>query len=417
MAFVLIFGGVFTVIALLSMAKGASGEPTAKQFNTAVKFMDTIGKMPNVPSGVPRSVFDACSTQVFNISVAGGNAFLSNEATLEVANELGLAYEFGQHKCKSLNIWDSGANRTLCTSLKYAVKGTVRSNDGSTRISTANGITLPEKIFTAKIPVKVPTTGETRFVVRENCMLVPSCPHNLYPAGVMAQEHGIATYIAPWGETSYIRFSDGAKVPLINTGILILPDASSVTMPAVSNGDHGFHKDLTAEDIHNTWNHRAGEALAHLPKVTDMPNKVTEMMKEYIKECPGCEACLEGSSKNISSSHHLPVFTEPGQCVSIDTWTCNVGHRHGGQRKCIRFKDIYSRFGKSYLMRSESESGDKLKLFHAWAKSTGRTVLRYNFDNASVHVGEHNANTLRNICKTLEPSGVHWTSISPRNPR
>ena len=148
----------------------------------------------------------------------------------------------------------------------------------------------------------------------------------------------------------------------------------------------------------------------NLPNVSNAPAIWKSIMKSYDE---ACDVCLRTKSKGVGSTHKAPVFTEPGQCVSFDAWSVNVPHIHGGQQKVVRFKDLYSRSGRSYLISSESQSKDALYLYVAWAKSCGHAVKRFNSDNATVNVGVL-GDTCRRACKELN---IHFTTICPLVPR
>ena len=53
------------------------------------------------------------------------------------------------------------------------------------------------------------------------------CSHLLVSLGRLAQEQHMGTWLAPGGEMSYLQFASGTKAPLVNLGVLILPNASS----------------------------------------------------------------------------------------------------------------------------------------------------------------------------------------------
>lgn len=187
-----------------------------------------------------------------------------------------------------------------------------------------------------------------------------------------------------------------------------------VLCPGVTVGDRGFTKRVDGKCIHYRMNHRAPARLLNLPRCTDAPPEWTPIMREYSKDGDPCDPCLKGTARGVGSAHHVPDPPAVGDIISFDCYTLSTPHRHGGQRKIIRFRDIKSKgYGRSYLMLSESQSAHAMGLFHAWCQSLGVTPKRYHTDNASVFVG-----AIGDTCRTkADKLGAHMTTISPMVPR
>ena len=466
-ASMMIMGGLMMSLTtfLVSVAP-VGGTPTCNQLNAAGAVMD---RAPLLAIGMGRRSLDAFTVSTYSVSVAVSNESVrSGLETLELCESLGLeatvdledAREGGwatgskfdteisssrreyahAYKNASVNIWDLGANRGNFTTLKYAKKGTVRNNE--IKMSTAAGLYQPPKIFDAVVPVQGYRNGKkvTKMVEIPGSFLNEKCPHNLLPPGVLAIEQAIGTWIAPSDGVSFATFPDGTTARLINMGIVVLPDSSTpcepvhqvpsnessteqsaaaasdldVLCPGVTVGDRGFTKQVDATRIHYRFNHRAPKRLIDLPRCTDAPSEWADIMRKHCKTHDACDPCLRGNATGVGSSHHVPDAMVVGGIVSFDCYTLSTPHRFGGQRKIIRFRDMKSRgFGRSYLLKSESESAHAMGLYHSWCQSKGVTNLRYHTDNATVFVGAVGA-----TCRTKAAAlGAHFTTISPNVPR
>ena len=177
-------------------------------------------------------MLNVATSKIFNISTELSGSFLSVPDTLDLSQSIGLRTSGPPSQAESLlfpgivgdaafhnmstalNIWDSGCNRACFCSLKYAIPGTVRDDHSGTVMSTANGLTKPEKVFNASVRVKVSgKRNEYKIIEFRDSILISTCPHNLLPAGSLAERQGIGTWIAPSGGVSYIKFEDGAISP------------------------------------------------------------------------------------------------------------------------------------------------------------------------------------------------------------
>ena len=466
----------------LSNVAPVGGTPSHRQFNGAAAIMQSL---PLLQPGAGLHYLDAFTRSKFNVSVScpATSSQLSEAACYDLSVSLGLvcspdgtcghdaaALEGGEaylndfayfkskrgvtsFKSECLNIWDSGASCGNFTSLMYAVPGTVRVN--STKISTASGLYTPPKTFDAQVPVesKLGTDTKIQKAFVRGSFENPQCPHNLIPPGLLAREQGVATWIAPFNERSYIQFPDRYTTTIINAGILILPDASTpcepihhaefdpgngapwlpeaspsfspsavaassadmeTLCPSITVGDQGFTKNVDGKCIHRRINHRDPKILQYLPRCTDAPDDWKEKCAAELEHGLPCDPCLRGTSKCVPSKHHVPKFGEPGDCVSFDIYKLSTAHRYGGQRNIIRFRDLASRgYGRSYLLKRENECSRALEHFHAWCGSKGVKVLRYHTDNAASFAGEV-GDTCRNAARKLD---AHFTTIAPGVPR
>jgi hypothetical protein len=465
-ATMVVMGGLMmTLTTFLVSVAPVGGTPTCAQLNAAAEIMDHA---PLLAIGMGRRSLDAFTVSTYSVSIAVSDCSVrSGLETLEMCESLGLeatvdldaAREGGwatgskfetissprreyahAYKNASLNIWDLGANRGNFTSLKYAKRGTVRDNE--IKMSTAAGLYQPPKIFDAVVPVQGYRNGKkvTKMVEVPGSFLNEKCPHNLLPPGVLAIEQAIGTWIAPSNGASFATFPDGTTARLINMGIVVLPDSSTpcepvhqvpsnessseqsavaasdldVLCPGVTVGDRGFTKQVDGARIHYRFNHRDPKRLIDLPRCTNAPSEWADIMRKHCKAPHACDPCLRGNAKGVGSAHHVPDAKVVGGIVSFDCYTLSTPHRYGGQRKIIRFRDLKSRgYGRSYLLKSESESAHAMGLYHAWCKTKGVTNLRYHTDNATVFVGAVGA-----TCRTKAAAlGAHFTTISPNVPR
>ena len=101
-----------------------------------------------------------------------------------------------------------------------------------------------------------------------DAILMTESQNNLVSLGLLAHQ-GIETRIAPGDEPSELRFPNGRTVQLINSGVLVIPDAlahstnGALACSAASSGQPNGR--LSYEVLHNRFNGRRREALRDLP--------------------------------------------------------------------------------------------------------------------------------------------------------
>ena len=326
-------------------------------------------------------------------------------------------------KADRLTIGDSGAGVNGWCSTRYAVPGTIETNN-TYRISTANGIVTPPVKFEVDFPILMEDNSVKKVRLKNN-VLLPGSEHNLVSLGLLASELRISTLIAPPGEGSRIFFPDGSHAPMHNIGVLIFPDAAARKQPPlprhapagvnitefqgpVVHGQEGrtpsdFHT------IHERWNHAPHDTLRHLPNV------LADAPQSWIKRFPanpkcGCDACLRGSADSVPSFAHTPEATRPGHLVSYDIWYSPIGHVHGGQHYVIGFHDHFARLDMFYLLSHKSQALSAIKEYHSFARSHGVSITRMNTDNAGELSG-------RVVKEWARDNGIRITTCCPNVPR
>ena len=91
-------------------------------------------------------------------------------------------------------------------------------------IATANGSATPAHRCDAVIHVRT-SAGASRPLELKGALLIPDNQYNLISLGSLARTQGVVTHIAAGSGSSHMSFPDGARVDLVNTGVLVIPDA------------------------------------------------------------------------------------------------------------------------------------------------------------------------------------------------
>ena len=164
---------------------------------------------------------------------------------------------------RALHLADSGAGVHAINSMEYVIPGSLRPN--TTSIATANGIATPPYRCDAVLSV-LDGTGTSFDLNLPDAILMPDSQHNLVSLGLLAQDSGVETHIKS-GDTSQLVFPCGRVVNLVNSGVLIIPDATApaCSAPSISVGKDGpMLSKLSYEVLHNRFNGRRHGVLKHL---------------------------------------------------------------------------------------------------------------------------------------------------------
>ena len=253
----------------------------------------------------------------------------------------------------ALRLGDTGAFCHAVPDLKFAIPGTVRPN--TLAVDTANGPSVPKTQCDVAMEVLL-DDGTIRVVTLRNALVLDGkLRHTLVSLGTLAREGVAGTYLGMGNEVSSLRFADGACAPLMNVGVLVVPDPRAqlgpTNMPSASvvSGKTGSSH-FTLEDVHRTFNHRSARVLSRLPKcVADAPTSWSS-----IGNFP-CDDCLEANSTRQPQKGHIPQPKEPGY-FSIDIYQLGVSHVHGGQKYLFGAHDLYSKLNWVCLMDSKART-------------------------------------------------------------
>ena len=207
---------------------------------------------------------------------------------------------------RGLHLADSGAGIHAVNDMQYVVPGSLRTN--TTAIATANGVTVPPHRCDAALSVRT-HGGSLRRLLLNDAILLPECQHSLVSLGLLARDEHASTVIGAGADDSYIELSDGTKVVLINSGVMVLPDSSipvSALRACRRSGDapprgHAPAGTVTFETIHNRFNGRAHQTLRHLATaVRDVPRSWLRALARSPED--SCEACLRARADKLHSN-------------------------------------------------------------------------------------------------------------------
>jgi hypothetical protein len=318
-----------------------------------------------------------------------------------------LLYDLDQGGRQGLVIYDTGAAVHAGNGTLEIVQGTIMTN--TMAVSTANGLTVPPTSCTQRMRTRDRMGRATTHLLTKSLML-EDCNHTLVSGGRMASQ-GTALYLAPEDEMSYLlpsRTDRSRDVPLINVGVLIVPD---ITYPvgAYSTVIHGSAPNdamRSGEFLHDTFNH---STMRRLRKIPDVAIGLDEWRDATMDQCTD-HACLQANAKRVGSTSKVPKFKAPGDCIGMDIWTNQTPHVHGGQRGVIGFYDMKSKLDRSYLIRAKSDAPTAIGQCLAWCNSLGVNVSRCHTDNAPDLCKGESAEVFRK-------RGVHVTTSSPYVPR
>ena len=224
-----------------------------------------------------------------------------------------------------LDVRDSGAAIHVCRTIDDAVvPESVRTNTLGVR--TANGPVIPPFKCDRVQKVRL-DDGTIRSLILEGCLVMDTCAHNLISLGKLARDNDIGTYIGAGTNGSYLQFSDKAKGPLINAGIILIPShKASVQVNTVAHGTRTT-KRLAADVVHGRGNHAHHQTLRAWHQCTaDIP----EEWSRAVVDTP-CDSCLKAVAPNVPSDKHTPIVTTAGELISYDVYYIGVKHVHGGQ--------------------------------------------------------------------------------------
>ena len=219
---------------------------------------------------------------------------------------------------------------------------------------------------------------------------------------------------------SYLQFACGTKAPLVNLGVLILPNASSdwaerAPSFGAMNGAYA--------NVRVTQGNRANakvssrvlhcRALHRNSSVINAWHKCSNASSTWSCDRAACDDCLKAKADNIPSDFHSPVVKKPGDLVSFDVYNMGVPHIHGGQRKVMGFHDHMSKFNYVVLLANETEEEilRGLKEFINYTRSCRVVVRHIHTDNAKPHLGPNVTAYIRDDVK------ARYTTIVPNTPR
>ena len=314
---------------------------------------------------------------------------------------------------RGLHLADSGAGIHAVNDMRYVVPGSLRPN--STAVATANGITVPPHRCDAVLAVREVSGSVHRLELRD-AVLLTDCQHSLVSLGLLARDELASTTISAGTSESFIKLADGTKLCLVNSGVMLLPDAS-VPMSAIRACQRGGGSSsrprrpagtVTYETLHNRFNGRAYKSLRHLvTTVKDVPRSWVRALAKSPSDF--CEACLRARADKLHSSAHVPKVDRPGS-ISYDIYEAGVPHIHGGHKYIIGFHDAYSGVNMVYNLMSKSHAHLAMDKYHAWARSHGVDIFRFHADNAGELTGEH-------LKEKWAARGVRITACAPHEPR
>ena len=363
-------GNLALVLAAAYFLNAVIGRGMASPTEGSVSVARSIIEGAPVPAVVRQAVVQECVAR-HNVAFLGN--FLSAESTHELACDLGTSDP------QTVALWDSGAAINASVGRYPVVPGSVVAN--STYVSTANGLCLPPTKCTQLLPTRR-RDGKRASIPLTDSVVLDSCQHTLCAAGKLAAEDGIGLMLAPYDGDTFLftswtdRTSD---IPLLNLGVLVVPDAAAASAMAVSHGHIQNDATRSAENLRQTFNHAPRAKLQQMPSCTHAP----ETWAAAVHDVEGGDHAWErANARRVKSTGHVPVVGATGDCMSMDGWSNSVPHVHGGQRHVLGTFDLHSRLDRSYLMHAKSDAPACIETHMAWNNSLGVRYKRCHTDNA-----------------------------------
>ena len=177
---------------------------------------------------------------------------------------LAMAYDVGLQASSLVKIGDSGAYVHVVNSLKRAMPGTVRRN--TMKVATANKTVVPAWKCDAELVLQM-GDGSVRKEILRDALVMEDCAHELISLGRLARDHGIGTMLSAGAAPSYMLFPDGMRAPIVNLGVLVIPEVSVRSKAAFSAFNVGGQvvqgggkfKHVSPRILHCRANHRYHE--------------------------------------------------------------------------------------------------------------------------------------------------------------
>ena len=101
-------------------------------------------------------------------------------------------------------------------------------------IETANGPHVPQFKCKYELRLEMEDGSVRSETLHDVLVLEGKMRHTLVSIGSLAYQSSVGTWIAPDTETSYFRFRDGATAPLVNVGVLVIPEPGRAVRPAAA---------------------------------------------------------------------------------------------------------------------------------------------------------------------------------------
>jgi len=309
---------------------------------------------------------DATASRI-RFAINENSALSLNTTTVGIMNRkdvLAMAYDVGLNATANVKIGDSGAYVHVVNSLKRAIPGTVRPN--TLRVSTANKTVVPQWKCDCELLLQM-EDGSVRKRILQEALVMPDCAHELISLGRLARD-GVGTVLAPGALPSYLLFPDGKRAPIVNLGVLVIPEVSKraadasaafgVSGQVVQGG--GRFKQVSPRILHCRANHRFHEQVNAWHKCSNAP----ESWKA--KDC-ACDDCLMSTADKVHSDVQAPTVAAAGDLVSWDVFSLGVKHVHGGQSKVLGIHDHFSGFNWVRLLRNDHECQAPCSVHHGHA--------------------------------------------------
>ena len=370
---------------------GVDARPTVARVQLARSIVETVP----MPVSARASVTRVCRER-HNVAFLGN--FLSADATRD------LAYDLGQSDPTKLTLWDTGAGINASVGRHPVVPGSVVAN--TTYVSTAGGLCLPPTRCTQLVEART-RAGKVHRIPLHDSVVLDQCQHTLCAGGRLALEDGYGLMIAPRDGESFLftSYTDRqTDIPLVNLGVMVLPDASARPAFPISRGHIQNDATRGGASIHQTFNHR-GDVLEHMPECTHAPSTWTSALQKH-----DCRDCTAANAARVPVKGHAPAVSAPGDLMTLDGWHNPTPHIHGGQTDVLGTYDPYSHLDRSYLMDAKSDAPACLEAHFSWNHSLGVRYKRCHTDNAP------------DLCKggsaqVFQRWGVHVTTSAPYEPR
>jgi hypothetical protein len=189
----------------------------------------------------------------------------------------------------------------------------------------------------------------------------------------LASEQGIGFWVGGYQDECYLRPTPGTPaddIMLVNMGITILPDAEAAAFQTgVVRGVNSTTNGFSPTTVHKTFNHRNARSLQHL---TDCTADAPEAWRKF--DSGPCDDCQRANCDKVHSKRQAAKRGDADGTFSMDIWSVNVPHVHGGQPNVLGFHHNGSRLNKFYLLKSGHES-ETTKATRLASGSTGRAAM------------------------------------------
>jgi len=302
------FAGIMFLVFFVSalVTGGHAQEPTYHESPMANGMINLAARYVPLVHGPAIAKIEARCVSTLGVSGVG-QRFLSWDDAAALANDynippfIGLGgHAAGATANTNLVIIDSVAGTNVCCNDTFVVPGSQRPCERM--LAGVGGLHQAKCEAEFIIPVQLEGGGSTQ--LHFTALIVPECPHHLISACTAAAQNIFGLHIGRGDEATYLDFGDGRHAPLINAGVLILPDAKTPVLAGMqpqarASGTGQGLQNVNHELIHLRYGHGEARHLVNLPRATDAPSAWATAINAS-RNC-SCDACLRDKAHELPS--------------------------------------------------------------------------------------------------------------------